>query len=351
MTRDSGPPKAPTWPQVVATTVRLWVRRNVVPPRPYTSARIRVYRAGAFLVAVLVLAAGLAVAIAKYDGNRSPAVVLSRPDPVSSAPVSLTPTITPTPSPAATIPADPPPLRAAEMTRQLAATWVFHQVSHGVIVSCDQLMCNALVHDGYPPASLDALGPGSSDPLGSEIVVDTATVRDQLGSRLSQVYAPAVIASWGSGPSLVEVRVVAAGGAAAYRPDERADLQARRTDGRQLAGNQRIHAPAAAVAELDSGQVDSRLLMILSALTARINVQIAGFGDAGPGLGSSGPLRLLTVIAPTTNFMYHMLAYMTAQNAPLRPIVWHRHRDGLYEVEIEFKAPSPLGLLNTSGTQ
>jgi hypothetical protein len=128
-------------------------------------------------------------------------------------------------------------------------------------------------------------------------------------------------------------------------------LQDRRTAGRQLAGNQRIHAQAAAIAELDSGQVDSRLLMILSVLTSKINVQIAGFSDAGPGLGSNGPLRLLTVIAPTTNFMYHMLAYMTAQNAPLRPIVWHRHLDGLYEVEIEFKEPSPLGLLNTSGTQ
>jgi hypothetical protein len=349
LTRDSDPPEEPTWPQVVATTIRLWVRRNVLPPRPYTSARIRVYRAGAFLVAVLVLAAGLAVAIAKYDGNPSPPVAQSSPDPVSSAAVSLTPASTPTPSPTLTTPADPP-LGPAEDSRQLAATWVTHQVSHGTIVACDQLTCNALVHDGYPPSSLDALGTGSSDPLGSQIVVATATVRDLLGSRLAQVYAPAVLASWGSGPSLVEVRVVAAGGAAEYRADERTDLHQRRVAGAQLAGNPRIHATTAAIAELDSGQVDSRLLITLAALTGKINVQIAGFGDAGPGLGSSGPLRLLIVIAPTTTFMYHMLAFMTMQQPPLRPIAWKRHLDGQYLVEIEFKAPSILGLLNTSGT-
>ena len=53
--------------------------------------------------------------------------------------------------------------------------------------------------------------------MGSQIVVDTTVLRNQLGSQLPSVYAPVIIASFGTGASRVDVRVEAPDGAAAYR--------------------------------------------------------------------------------------------------------------------------------------
>ena len=68
--------------------------------------------------------------------------------------------------------------------------------------------------EGVPRRGPDDARPGDSDPLGSAVIVATAAVRSLFGSRLTTVYAPTVIASFGSGSARIDVRAYAAGGAA-----------------------------------------------------------------------------------------------------------------------------------------
>ena len=124
------------------------------------------------------------------------------------------------------------------MTRNLAAAWVAHEVSRDAIVSCDPLMCQALGAHGIPAGDLLVLQPGARDPLGSELVVATAAVRSQFGSRLASVYAPTVLASFGTGDGAIAVRVIAPDGARAYDAALSADVRARKRSGEQAAAKQ-----------------------------------------------------------------------------------------------------------------
>jgi hypothetical protein len=327
LTRDSGPLSAPpSWPKVIATTLRLWAERHAIPAR----------RVIGMVVAVLVVAGcAAAFAVARHGSAQASPAARPTADPATAVPGSASSSAPSTEA-----------LAAAAMSRQQAAAWVAAQVGHGTIVACDPLMCAALQQHGFPAADLEILGAGVSDPLGSGIVMASLAVRSQLGPRLAAVYAPAVIASFGSGPGSIQVRVTAPGGASAYLPAAQADLLARRNAGHQLAGNKNIDAPASARAELESGQVDSRLLITLAALTHKFTVQILGFGDAGPGAGSGGPLRLLTVTTSSTSYLHQLLAFLDAQRPPLLAIV-SQHRNGrTTTVQIRFTAPSPTGLLS-----
>jgi hypothetical protein len=335
--RDSYPLPPPSWPHVIATTLRLWVQRHVGPTRPTTPAGSHHYRLVAVVVAIVVVAASVAaVAIARSGDAASPATAGGTADPAR-------------PGPAPTL--NSQALAAAAASRQQAAAWVATQVGHGVIVGCDPLMCAALQQHGFPPADLATLGAAASDPLGTGIVISTLAIRSQLGANLAKVYAPDVIASFGTGSSAVQVRVVTPGGAAAYVSAQRADLQARQVAGRQLAGNTNISAPAAAKAELESGRVDSRLLITLAALAAKYRIQVRDFANAGPGVGSSAPLRQLTVISSSTTFLHQLLAFLDAQRPPLLAIVSQLRYGRTTAVQIQFTAPSPTGLLPARATQ
>jgi hypothetical protein len=246
----------------------------------------------------------------------------------------------------ATVPAqDHAVLVAAAAGRQQAATWVAAQVSRGVVVSCDPLMCAALQQKGFPAADLSVIGPASGDPLGSGVVISTAAVRSQLGPRLATVYAPAVIATFGGGTTLVQVRVVVPGGAAAYFPALRADQKARATVGGELSRAKRVQATPAAKKELARGQVDSRLLMTLTGLAHQFPVRITSFGGASPGSATGNPLRIMIITIPTAHYL-PVLAFLRQQRAPLLAVISaHRHRRTA-SITIEFTEPSPVGLLN-----
>ncbi len=86
-------------------------------------------------------------------------------------------------------------LVAEVATRTRAITWILQQVSRAAVVSCDSQVCRDLASRGFPSASLLTVGPQSTDPLGSDLVVATAAIRAQYGGRLASVYAPAIIAS------------------------------------------------------------------------------------------------------------------------------------------------------------
>jgi len=195
------------------------------------------------------------------------------------------------------------------------------------------------------------LGPGSNDPLGSALVVATGPILAHFGSRLASVYAPAVIASFGSKTARIDIRLVYPGGAVKYEADERAALPDRKTAGAQLLANSNIKASAAARAQLLSGDVDPRLPQLLAIMAGRHPVYIVDFAGQSPGGGPASLLRsvdLATVdgAAHMTSSAYlgWMQTFIDAQRAQYHPSVGQVTLDtGQTVLRIGFGAPSPLG--------
>jgi hypothetical protein len=209
-------------------------------------------------------------------------------------------------------------------------------------------MCAALAQRGIPAGNLLVLGPGSGDPLGSAVVVETAAVRNIFADRLASVYAPEVLARFGTGAARIEVRIVAPDGTAAYRRALAVDIRARRAAGAQLLRAARITVTPSARAALAAGQVDARLLISLAALAANEPVWVDGFGGRGPGESPGLALRTDEIAAPAASAR-RMLAFVRAQRSPylatradLTPKI--PGPDG-YVLTIEFGAPAPLGML------
>src|SRR6202012_4336945 len=95
-------------------------------------------------------------------------------------------------------------LGVSAATRTTAARWIAAQVAPSAIVACDPVTCAALQADGLTATRLLVLGRAASDPLGSDLVGATSAVRSELGPRLAGVYAPSVIASFGSGAARID---------------------------------------------------------------------------------------------------------------------------------------------------
>ena len=238
-------------------------------------------------------------------------------------------------------------------TRNHAAAWVAGQVSRADIVACDPVMCKALEVHGIPNGDLLDLGP-TADPRGSDVIVATAAVRSEFGSVLSSVYAPAVIASFGSGNLRITIRAIAPGGAAKYRSALSADLMARKASGTQLLHSTRIVVTAKARRQLAAGQVDSRLLITMAGMAALQPLHIVAFGDSSPGAGADIPLRSVDLAETNgaaragSTEMRSMLAFLHAQRPPYlaarAEIV--RLARGRMVLRVEFAAPSRLGLLS-----
>jgi hypothetical protein len=321
------PVPEPPWSQVIATTIRLWWERHVTEPRVRATRRRRYRQVGvAGLIVALLAVSAVAIRLATAGpGSRDSAG--GPGSPTESA-------------------ADSAQLAGAAATRQQAAAWIAAQVGRSVIVSCDQLMCAALAQDGFPAANLASLGPSVADPLGSGIVVSTAAVRSEFGTRLASVYAPLVIATFGSGQNQVQVRVVAPDGAAAYLAALRADVQARQAAGRELLANKNVRMPAAARRQLAAGQVDMRLLITLVGLAHKYRVVIRSFGDTGPRAAPGVPLRSMTITATGKSYRRQVLGFLSAQRAPLLALTSVQTSGASVIVTIEFPAPAPLGLLN-----
>ncbi len=181
----------------------------------------------------------------------------------------------------------------------------------------------------------------------------TRAVRSEFGRLLAGGYAPAVLASFGSGGARVEIRAVAHDGAVAYRDALAADLAARRQAGAQLLRNPDISASASARGSLSDGSVDSRLLVTLAVLAglrpAAHPLRIISFGEPAPGASPGVPLRSVELAGPADAAM---LAFLRAQQAPylaavIRPI---QLPGGQAAVRVGFAGPSPLGLLGQLAT-
>ena len=146
-------------------------------------------------------------------------------------------------------------------------------MASNIVVACDLEMCNELQKSGFPAARLLPLQPTSPDPLGAQLVVATPVIRNQFGTRLASVYAPLVIASFGSGAERVDVRYIAPDGSKAFEAQLATDRKNRIAAGEQLVANNHVQASAAARKALLAGQVDPRLLVTLGTLAGLMPIQ------------------------------------------------------------------------------
>jgi len=258
----------------------------------------------------------------------------------------------------ADIPASGPAVSPAEQrheakVRAQAATWVTQQVSRDDVVSCDQVMCAALAAHRFPRRELLVLGSTSLYPKTSAVVIETAAVRGLFGTSL-HAYAPAVLATFGSGDSLITIRVIAPGGAAAYYEALAKDLAARKASGAALLQVNVITLSATARKQLIAGQPDSRLLLAIAALATKLPIDIVQFGSSSPGADPDMPLRYADLAQndqaahlAASAYLQSMRADLGTVQAAYRPtsiatVVLPR---GQTVLRIEFSAPSPLGLL------
>jgi hypothetical protein len=235
-----------------------------------------------------------------------------------------------------------------------AAAWVVSQVSPNSRISCDSVMCGALVVQGVRPADLVELGSGSANsPLSSDVILATAALRTALGNRLDAAYAPGILASFGSGSSRIDVRVVARHGAAAYLAALKADVMARKSSAGTLLDSPRITVSGTARSQLAAGQVDTRLQLAISGLATLHPVYIVSFADSGPGASPGMPLRSADLAESATagtfdsSLARSMLAFLRGASLQHHPAsAATASVSGRTVLRITFAAPSPLGLLN-----
>ena len=307
----------PSWLAVASTTVRLWVERH----HRYPVGRRR--RLVFLLSALVGMALGAGVTLAFTQ--RGPEQAAPRPG--NSGPASNA-------------------LQMAAADRHQAAAWIARQVASSVVVACDPEMCNELQNSGFPAGQLMELQPSAPDPLGSLLVVATPVIRNQFGTRLASVYAPLVIASFGSGADRVDVRYVAPDGTAAFESQLAPDQKARIAAGEQLLTNKRVQASAAARQALTAGQVDPRLLVTLSALAHQMPIQLVTFDAPSPGVSSDVPLRGAEIGAATSAGLSAMVAFLSAQQSQYAPAVARitQVAKGQSVVTVRYDAPGPMGL-------
>ena len=299
------------------------------PPRQ-KPVRRRSFRARTVMVAVTIIVAGLVGSgLARYLA-RSPAVT---------------------------------PASKLQGQEAAAATWIAQQVSHSAVVSCDPTMCSALAAAGFPGRNLRVVGPTAPYPapypLTSAVVVVTPTVQGFYGNSLTSNWAPAVLATFGSGDIRITVRVIAPDGAAAYRSALSADLANRKAIGASLLGVNVIALSSTARAQLIAGQVDSRLMLAIADLATKEPVEILEFGNIAPGGDPDMPLRYvdLAVNDPAANLVGHAYVQSILSDLGTVPAVYRPARTatvvlpgGQTVLRIEFTAPTPLGLFRPQGS-
>ncbi len=333
----AGPPARrpgaePSWGTVVVTTFRLWLHRRM--------ARTRWRVLAGLLVAAILFGAG-AITVAVTRPGTSPGS--SRGSGTAQGG-----------SGAASVGGA---LGAVATARKQAAAWVARQVNSDEIIGCDPIMCAALEAAHLQANRLLMLGPNQPDPLGSEILMDTGTLRSQFGSRLTSVYAPVSLAAFGSGAALVEVRVFAPDGAHAYLTQLAADVAARRSAGAEMAHNPSIHAAPAARRQLAAGEVDTRLMETLVTLASSHPVDIISFGARQAGASPGVPLRSAeitgapgpgsTPAASVEELRGFLIAQQTTYHPSVIAVVKTTSRRTV--LRVGYPAPSLLGLLGTHG--
>jgi hypothetical protein len=311
----------PSWATVVATTLRLWLQRHTHRGRRPSSRRQR---------GILVLSAAAAMALGAlvtlaftHQGEQAQKTSSVRPDPAPSTPSAL---------------------QTAAANRSQAADWIAQQMLPSVLIGCDPLMCQALEAANVSASRLSVVQPSAPDPLGVEVIVATPVLQSQFGPRLATVYAPQVLASFGSGAQRIDIRYLAPGGTAAFQASLASDRSARIGAGQQLLSNKNVQASAQARGALLAGNVDPRLLITLGLLVHEMQVRLVIFDDPSPGAGSAVPLRGAEIGASDSAGLLAVLAFLTQQTT-YQPSHFSQIRiAGGQVVTMQYDAPGPLGM-------
>ncbi len=301
----------PSWGRVLVTTVQLAVKRRW---RMATAVLAAVLAAVAVLWFTGVLA-GRATPVARVSAQGPSPAASTRPNGTSS--------------PAAAV-------------RSQAAAWIASQVSGNTVIACDPDMCAALQAQGVM-AGLMPLRTAAASPLGAGVLVTSPSAPSQLAG----TYAPALIASFGSGDARIDVRAAEPGGPAAYQAARRADLDARIAAGSQLLQNRRLEFSARDAGQLRAGEVDARLLATLAALASQHSFRVTAFGGGAPGVPVLFRAMTLTSSGNETAAIAAAAALVRAQVPPYLParVTIVSLAAGQIALTIDFAAPSPLGLL------
>ena len=336
-----GQPEVPSWGPVLATTVKLWAARR--------RKRLRRSRR-AWLVAICVLAVGAVAAITVSQLTGTSSGQAARVPASGRAGQSAAPRGGSARSSGAAAAARARAVAArtqAAAVRAQAATWIADQVDGDETIACDPSMCTALSAHGVAASRLVSLPPSASGAPGADIVAASGSTHAWLSAA-----APTLLASVGSGASLVEVRADYPGGAAAYQAALRSDLAARRSAGTQLMHSRRIEVGAQGAGQLAAGEVDTRLLATLAVLAAQHSWRVIAFGAASPGVPlTEAPYRQIIIAATDggrgTADLTAALALLRAQYGLYQPaqVTTVRLAGGQPGLRIDFAAPSPLGLL------
>ena len=308
----------PSWATVVVTTVRLWWQRH-------TNRGDRRQRGVLVLSAVVAMAVGALVTLA-FTHQGEQAQKASSVQPTVSSPGTAN------------------PLQVAAANRSQTAAWIAQQLLPSVLIGCDPLMCQALESANVSASRLSVVQPSAADPLGVEVIVATPALRSQFGPRLAAVYAPMVLASFGSGAQRIDIRYLAPGGTAAFQASLASAKRARSEAGQQLLSNKNVQATAPARSALLAGNVDPRLLITLGLLAHEMPVRLLLFDDPSPGASSEVPLRGAEIGASASTGLSAMLAFL-AQQTTYQPSQYREVRiAGDQVVTVQYDAPGPMGL-------
>jgi hypothetical protein len=302
----------PSWPTVASTTIRLWFDRHY---------RRRGGRRSLVLVlsALVAMALGAGMTLA-FTQREAPSTHVTRHVPNA--------------------------IQVAQADRQQAAGWITREVASNIVVGCDLQMCNQLQKSGFPGARLMQLRPTSPDPLGAQLVVATPVIRNQFGTRLASVYAPLVVASFGSGAERVDVRFIAPDGSKAFEAEMATDRKDRISAGEQLLANNHVQASAGARNALLAGRVDPRLLVTLGTLAGLMPIHLVAFDDPSPGASPDVPLRGAEIGADAAAGLPEMVTFLKAQQDQYAPAVASitQIANGQHVVTVRYDAPGPMGL-------
>ena len=202
------PPGAPSWASVLVTTIRLWVaadfRRSRRP----------------LLIAICVLVVAAVVVILRFTGTSS---WTARVPASGGAQQSLAHQSQPPHGSAR-------PSGGITAVRSQAAAWIAGQLGGDETIACDPSMCTTLGAHGVASSRLVSLPPSASGVPGTDVIVTSASGHAWLSQD-----APALLASFGSGAHLIEVRAISGGrarrlpGDASFRPS-RSPVRGRATD-------------------------------------------------------------------------------------------------------------------------
>jgi hypothetical protein len=237
--------------------------------------------------------------------------------------------------------------------QRAAAAWVASQVEPATVVSCDHAMCSELETQGYPAKYVRTLASAATLKT-SGVVVVTPTALQLFGSSLVTAWAPAALATFGSGDSAISVRVVAPKGAAAYELAARQDQAERALSESALTQAKSITVGGIAAQELNSGLIDGRLMEAVTDAAAAEPIDIVDFGNAGTGASSGIPLRYADLAANDSAATMSVSAYVQALRSSMNAGPGPRPDrtqlltvDGQQVLRVEFLAPSPFGVLSS----